>query len=322
MGIMTLAEIMDRAIEILKKYIKTIILFTLAFGVVMFIFVFLLIIIMAVFAGVSFGIVKSAVPFIVSVVIALIIGITISLVQNIGMIKISSQEFLEGEVLTDTALKASFKNIFKAGGIVLCSIGLFIPVIAVIGWAGYNLFKHLEEVLPLMSTGFISNTNIILLIISAVLFVLISIFVILCCITLIMFSFHALTLENKGVFASMKRSFNLVKHSFWKLLGCTILISLTLYGIRFSIDSFFALIGGLIYLFMKFLNIPQDLLSMVTMAATYLQFPLSIVYWLLVSPIGYIMITLLYFNERFKKEGFDLTLRLKEIGKDDETSSI
>jgi hypothetical protein len=48
------------------------------------------------------------------------------------------------------------------------------------------------------------------------------------------------------------------------------------------------------------------------------RWPLNLLAWLLISPMGIIMTTLLYFNVRSRKEGFDMLLKLREIQKNDE----
>lgn len=318
MGIMTLSEIMDKAIEILKKYMQTIVIFTLVYGIILLISIFILIIIGGISIGVSAVLFKSPVLIGIIAILLTVIIMSISFTQFVGMIKISSQEYFNEKVLVDSAVKASFKSFFKIAGIVASAIVLFIPGIALFGGLGYGLFKALDTAFT-VSESF--DINVIMLIIFAVIVLLLGIFVVLSYLTWFSFSFHAAVIEKKGVFSSIKRSFTLVRYNFWKIFGSITLMFITLYAIRISIDSFFGLVGSLIYLLLKFLNFQQDFLAVVTVAATYLQFPLSIVYWLIVSPVGYIMITLLYFNQRFKKEGFDLILKLKEMQKNDEISS-
>ncbi|MCM8710301.1 hypothetical protein M2651_04580 [Clostridium sp. SYSU_GA19001] len=318
MEIMTLSEIMDKSIEILKKYMQTIVVFTLIYGIIIFISIFILIIIGGISIGLSAVFIKS--PVLIGMIIALltIVIMTISFTQYIGMIKISSQEYFKEKVLVDGALKVSFKNFFKTAGIVICAIILFIPGIAAFGGIGYVLFKALNAAFSVSNS---IDINVILLMIAGAAVFIFAIFVVFGYITWFSFAFHAAVIEKKGVFASIKRSFSLVHSNFWKLFGTTLLITITLYAVRISINSFFALLGSVVFLILRLLNFQQDFLAAIGAAATYLQFPLSIVYWLIVSPLGYIMLTFLYFNQRFKKEGFDLILKLKEIQKNDEINS-
>jgi hypothetical protein len=73
---------------------------------------------------------------------------------------------------------------------------------------------------------------------------------------------------------------------------------------------------------MKLLNIKQNYTTFTTLIIVYLRWPVTLLSWLVISPLGTIMLTLLYFNQRFKKEGYDMVLRLREIQKTDERKQL
>lgn len=318
MGIMTLSEVMDRAIYLLKKYMKAIVLYTLVYGIALFVGAIAIILVGGISAVISVGLLDN-VPLAVAVgVVFFIIILSISYTQQVGIIKIASQEYMKEQVQMEQAMKAAFKSIPKVCGIALSIMLLALPAIAGVGGLGYLLFRAVDNSITYSET---IDARVVIVIITTVLLILLVAFVTLSYMTWFAFSFHAMLIERKGVFASIKRSFALVRHNFWRLIGSIALISLTVYTIRLSINSFFGLLGGFLYLIMKFLNAQEGFILVMSMAASYIQFPLSIAYWLILSPISYIMITQLYFNQRFKKEGFDLILKLKEIQKNDERTN-
>lgn len=319
MGEMTLAEILDRSIEVLKKHIKTIILFTVAYGILAFIGVILFSIVGALIVAFSEAALQSGYFAIFIVILAAIIIASIALTHYMGIIKISSQEFSNEEVLTDTAIKVSFKSVFKIFSVLICLIIMFIPIIVLFYFMGKALFGSFD----FLTTG----ANIIIgreagAIILTILFILFLCFIFFSYAVWIVFVFHAMVLEQKGVFASIKRSFVLVRHSFWRIFGSLLLISCSVYALQLSLGGFAALVSSVFYMVAKFLSINQDIMSFFTMVADYISLPLSIVSWLVIMPVGYIMITMLYFNERFKKEGYDIALRLKTLQKNQERKQV
>jgi hypothetical protein len=317
MDVMGIAEIMDRSVEVLRKYIKTIVLFTLAYGVICFIGIFIFMIVGGVLTvfSTSSGFVLPAI--ILSIMILLIAAFSLS--YSVGLIKISSQEFGEKGVYAFEAVQESFKSIRKIIGIVAAAAVLAIPAAVVFGGIAYLLYKGFENSLIHLGTFKLQE---ILLIIFAFIILLSAVLTFLMYATVLTFTLHAAVLENKGVIGSIKRSYGLVKNSFWRILGSIVLFSLTMYAVRSSIESFVGLIASIIYLILKLLNIQQDYITLITMVLTYTRWPLNLIFWLAVSPIGTAMLTMLYFNQRFKKEGYDIILKLKEIQNNDERKQL
>ncbi len=314
MNIMGLAEIMDRSVEDLRKYFKTVVLFYLCFGVITLVAFFILIILGAVFAAFFANLFENFIFLTAVILVFTLLTATLFAAANTGMIKIASQEFtFSGEkVYAFDAVTVSFKNIFKVFGIIAASIIIFLPVIAALSAVGYFIVKGYEQVFDI----YMNNKIIIILgIVFTVIIAILALVIITACITLVSFSFHAAVIEKKGILSSMHRSYSLVKPDFWKTFGCLILFQLTVYAITYSIESLAGILTGLIYLILKFLNIENSFISYITSAANYISYPLSLLSWLVIAPTGVIMTTLLYFNQRFKLEGYDLSLRLESIKK-------
>lgn len=309
MEVMTLTEIMDKALEALRKYIKTIVIYALGFGIIFFIGLIAFIFIGAILAVVAVNQESIIFPIILALVAMLLSG-AFYLCSNIGIIKIANQEFSEEKVYAHNAIGAALKSILKACGILIITTILFIPVLAVFGGIGYLLFKGFDNSLMFLE---VYGVREILLIIGVIAFVIAFMLTLTGYTTVFSFSLQALVIEKKGVIGSLKRSAQLVKKDFWKLFGCTLLFGLITYAITMSLESFLALLIGLIFLVLKFLNFSQDFITFLTLGYSTVRWPLNLLSWLIISPISTMMLTYLYYNQRFKKEGHDILLRLKKI---------
>jgi hypothetical protein len=319
MGIMSLSEIMDKSIEVLRKHVKSIALFTIGYGIIAFIAVFLIIIVGTIVSALTAGLFQNFWVMGISLVLIGILASAFGLSLYAGTIKIASQEFTGEEVFAQDAIKASFKSIFKVFGIIFLGVVLFIPIGAVIWVIGKFFYYAFDRT---MLNIYMYEGRQLLYIIPPIVFLLTVVFIIMAYITWFSFALNVLVIEKKGVWGCTKRSFSLIKNNYWRIFGCTLLFSLTVFALRSSIDTLMALISGIIYLIFKFLNISQDFLAFFTMVYSYASWPINLITWMVISPIGIIMISMLYFNQRFKKEGYDMTLKLKEIQKNDERKQL
>jgi hypothetical protein len=312
MGIMSLREVMDGAVDILRKYIKTTLMLTFGYGALGIGAAIIFILIGSIAAAIIFSLLKSKILLIimVSVLVALVFAFFLSI--NVGMIKIVNQEFSGEKVLAHNVIGESIKSIFKVLGILVCALILFIPVITAFAGIVYLLVKGFKG--SLIQLGIYRGKEILLIIFSIIVMIA-AVVVILGYITLLSFSFHAMTIEKKGVIGSIKRSFYLVKDDFWRIFGCTLLFSFTIYAIRGSLESFCGVIAGFVFLILNALNAGQDFKAFITMVISIVNWPISLISWLIITPISMNMVSLLYFNQRFKKEGYDLVLKVRELKK-------
>ncbi|MDF2671873.1 MAG: hypothetical protein K0R09_138 [Clostridiales bacterium] len=315
MGIMSLSEIMDRAVDFLRKYIKGIVLYSLCYGLIYAAGVFFLIFGGGIFIALSVAILPNVViPIIFFTIIVIIIGV-MALASKIGVIKIASQAFSHENIGFGEALGASFKNLHKVIGIFLIELLLLIPVLLVFGLIFYFIYNLLDT--SIMFNGS-SGAGEIVLIIIAILTGLAFLLVILMYSTMFSFTLQAAVIERMKVFSAIKRGFSLIRRNFWRIFGTTLLIGLTIYAIQSSLSSFLTGILSLLFLLLKLLNLPLDYLTFLNLTISLTSWPLEILSWLIITPIGTIMTTLLYYNQRFKKEGYDMVIRLKDIQKNDE----
>jgi hypothetical protein len=320
MGLMGLSEIMDKSIEILRKYIKTILLFTLGYGVICGIAAVILIIIVAIFGAVTYKILSGSVVL-PSIIFGLLGSFLFAffLTYNTGLIKIASQDFLDEKIYADDAIGISFKSILKVFGIVLIAIILFIPIICIFAAVTYLLFKILKYPISYVSIAYgisgIKNVTAIIIVIGMILAAIITV---LSYLTFLSFSLNAAVIEKKHVFSALKRSYELVKNDFRKIFGSIILFSVTILAVKISLNSFIGMILSIVYLIIKFLNMQVGYTDFMTIGYTYVQWPLNLLLWLVISPISTIMMCNMYFNQRYKKEGYDIVLNLKKIQRNDE----
>jgi hypothetical protein len=119
------------------------------------------------------------------------------------------------------------------------------------------------------------------------------------------FAFPVLLLEGKGIGRAISRSAELVRGSWWRVVGIGLLLLLlnTIAGVFFSIPS--GVVSGLTMV----LQLPGVLLVLVSA----LSLLLSAAGQILVGPILYCGWILLYYDLRVRKEGFDLELLAHEV---------
>ncbi len=312
MGIMNLAEIMDKAIDTLKKHIKTIIMFTLVYGLISFVAAFAMILIGVIFSAPLIYLGSGyLLPWIIIFFIVVII-LTIFQTYNAGLIKISSQDFLNEKVSFEDGIKIAFKSIPKVFGVVFISAAGFLPIAGIFAVVIYSIFDGYVNSIFLFNSF---TGKDLMFIITAVILVIAAYVIYSAYNTILCFSMHGVVIEKKGVFASIKRSFHLIKNNFWRIFGYLLLFSLTVYAFRSTIESFFLVLINVLYLLLKFVNVEPGYIAFISTLTTIIRWPLSIFSWLVITPIGTIMISILYFNQRFKKEGYDLVLRLGTLKK-------
>ncbi|NMM66016.1 hypothetical protein HBE96_25900 [Clostridium sp. P21] len=319
MGLLGLSEIMDTSIEVLRKYMKTIFLFSLGYGVIAGIVAIILIIITAILVAVAYKVLSS---FILSGIILVLLCsfiFTFLLAYNVGLIKIASQDFLSERIYADDAIGASFKSIFRVFSILLVVTILFIPVIAVFGVASYFICKGLKYSINSIVIAYgISSIRYVFAIIILILIIIAMISMFWLYVTFISFSLNVAVIEKKYAFSALKRSFNLVKNEFWKIIGCSILFSITIFAVKVSLAGFMEAVLSILYLITSFFNVQVGYTDFIVNMSRYIQFPINLLMWLIIYPLTTIMMCNMYFNQRYKKEGYDIVLRLKEIQKNHE----
>lgn len=317
MSVMNVSEVMDKSIDVLKKNIKTIVVFSLGYGLIALGVTIVLLII----GGISIVFIPKDTSTSMTVVFSILFALagififSFYIASNAGLVRISGQEILKEQVAAHDAIKTSLKSIPKLFCIVFLGILMFLPIAGIFAAIIYFLIKNIKDSMLLFD---IYGAREIMLIIFIVLIAIAAVFCITAFLTWFCFVIQALIVEKTGIIGSIKKSFILVRNNFWSIFWCLILFNITIFALKVSIDSFLAILTTIFYFLEKFLNINQDFITYVSTIFTMLRWPLSILYTLIITPIGTIMISTLYFNQRFKKEGYDLQLRLMEIKQNQE----
>ncbi len=314
---LTTAEIMDTAIGIVRKNFKTFILYGIGYGVIVFSVVILLFLLGALFGGLGSLIFSGFLASDFAAVVLIILGILffcalISLYFSfaIGYINISAQNILNYKIYTTQLVKKSLFSVFKVFKIMVISIAITGGIGALLVALVYPFLDSLVELgtfIDSLATGQQIIAMLIILLFCLVLFCLVVAYMTLFCFTL-----QVAVIEKKGAWVAIKRSFKLVKNNFKQIYASFILFTATTMAINFAMRGIIALLAGLIFLLMNLFNLQGDLYLSTTIY-TYSQVPINIVSGLLISPVTSIMLTLLYFNQRYSSEDYDLKLELARL---------
>lgn len=116
-------------------------------------------------------------------------------------------------------------------------------------------------------------------------------------------------IENKRVGDTIRRSFELVSYKFWKVFLCGF-ISFLIIGIASGIASLPFFIYGMI----KGMQHTSPAPPSIPFFVEVLQLALANFIGLLTAPFWMIVFTLLYYDLRIRKEGFDLEMMAKGLG--------
>lgn len=121
--------------------------------------------------------------------------------------------------------------------------------------------------------------------------------------TRFLFSTQAVVLEQRGPLDGLRRSWGLVRGSFWRTLGMLVLMG----GLAYLISFTPALMLSFTLSFINRSNI-QDLVLNQIVTTIVAQLGLIIA-----LPLQYGLYTLLYYDLRVRKEGYDIELRSQQL---------
>ncbi len=124
---------------------------------------------------------------------------------------------------------------------------------------------------------------------------------------------YVAVIEHEGAFASIKRSRELVKGNWWRVLGVTFLVGLIVILVQFI----FAIPSVLLNMPVQFLGSSSTAsASAITMSTIF-----DTVGTIVTGPIIYIACLLLYYDLRARKEGLDLELMADQSRIDAQTAA-
>lgn len=128
----------------------------------------------------------------------------------------------------------------------------------------------------------------------------------------LLFTPQAILLEGNTAGKSIRRSMNLVKGSFWKTLLILVLVSIAMS----LVSSLLWLVGGAgVAILGGGADTGQSFVQNIGVAMNkFRQYPIAIgIINLLLQPFRMVVITLLYYDIRVRKEGYDLEVMAKEL---------
>lgn len=315
-GVMSVTHMLDKAVDIHKKHMGTSALYlfvmSILIAVIGILFSFIIIppfsLLMTRSIIIEYGAFEPSYPISVFVLIAVITLLFYSLesIKQSGIITIGSYGFLRKKVDISDAIMGAFKNILRVLSVVIAGIILFLPIALVCFSILFFIFSN---------HGYDLSGE-VLSIVGAILVSIVFIVAFVYYMTIHAFSVQIAIIERAYFFKALKRSRELVKGRFWKTLGCFASSSLMITFVNISIYTIFGLIGGIIYLVLRSANISTEMLTMLLMLVNVVRIPLQMLISYFITPIVGIFTTILYYNIRFKKEGYDIilnVLRLKSL---------
>ncbi len=317
MGIMNLAELLDSSVSILRKYCKSFIIFNLGYWCIAAIaFMVLMVLIALGVAGSMFAMAVTggeATLLVWVVILVSVLALTMTFCNSVGVIHLASQDVLQTPKDAAKALGSAFKSTFSVMGLVTLGVLPLIPI-------GYGVWKLIGGSVQSLAgkssdqmlTALGSADQRLLLTVLGILGVFLVLMALInAYVTLFTYALQALILEKKGPVKAIRRSIQLVRGRFWYLYGAISLITLMMYGISYSLDSFFLMASGLVELGMHFLGLEPGLGF--TYVYVYGRGIADFLYALLFNSLGAVVLTQLYYNRVFETEGYDLLLRVSRL---------
>jgi len=311
---MSIPEMFDKAFYIHRKHIGTSALYMLVVSLIstavglLIGFLSILPLFMFVMSNEMFGYgvleTGTYIKFAIIAFLFILLMSTLQYISHSGIILIGSNSFLNKRNDIGSALEGMFKNIPRVLSVVLAGALLFLPVAAVLVGIIIVLIKNYQI------TQFISPN----------IFYLIGIIASSCALaiwyvffmTIHVFSIHVAILEKLTFFKALKRSRELVKGRFWRTLGSYLLFLIVVSIVTYSIYTIVGLIFGIIILLLKSMDFNELIISL-SLLGNLLLYPIQIIISIFIGPLAGIFLTIFYYNQRFRKDAYDIELNLMQL---------
>jgi hypothetical protein len=306
---MNAAELMDRVIDIYKKSFWTQIGFAAVVAVVvlaatsLLMMAFLMIAVFALGVGVTMGDTAT--------------GIGIAFIIAMGLLLFPAFFFLQafsssGHILLSRQAFYGYKPRFKDMGIFKVIMRVFTSILAkALVYLPFVLVGiGVVFVYAVMVEGFSMMDNVP--VISIIGFVVIALllgagFVLIQ--NVFSLSVAVATFERRYFFDSLKRSWELIKPNFWKILAIRVIWVFVIATIAGSTQGIYLLFTFL----MEFFAGAVPALAMIGVFVMLASSITDMITSIIMAPLDGILHALLYFNQRMKTEGFDIELRLGKL---------
>ena len=302
---MNVAELMDRAIWAYKKSFWKQIAYAAIVGVIFTVVVFVVALIaiitavMHMFAGVGYMI-----GFAGFFGIIILVGLPLYLLwmgfSSAGHILLTRRA-LFGHIVNLPRVKIHIMA-FRAISALLAQVVVFAPVIVLM----FFVFRALA--VPFLD-GIVEGFSLLFVI----LFVVASLFVSLVFMLIANFfslSVAAAMFEGKLFFKSLSRSWELMRGDFWKIFGTRLLWFLVAMAFAMAGQGIISLLWMLIGII---LGTGPAVLSIIVLPVGFLTSVVSFMVSFAQIPMDGIMQACIYYNQRIKKDGLDIELRLTAL---------
>ncbi|MGM9973761.1 MAG: hypothetical protein ACI33K_06960 [Clostridiaceae bacterium] len=313
MNITGMAEIMDRSLDILRNKFKDIVMYNLVYTMILGAIGFIAIVILAIL-GIFFifssdefsGVVTYA-----GILLSILLGLYLSL--GTGVINITSKTVLGEKTSIGKSITLAFKAIFKTLALAFLVALTLIPAIVVFYYMGRGFIDSFFSFLNFNNYSY--RIQWVVFIVVPIFILLLIFLVALLYLTFYIYVLQEMIVERKGPIGAIKGSYRLIKNSYFKTLKNVFLIILSVYGIRYSFESIVTLVVAIIYLAGVLFGFEQDMMTIFTSIYGVMTVPLTALTWLVITPIFFIITTSMYYNERAKKDGIDLYMKLEALKK-------
>ena len=282
---MNTAEVMDRVFDVYRKSFFKQLGFSAIVGVIAFVLIFAITVMMLTMGTLFFAFFAitgvehfpagnaAIIPAIIFLGIMVLLYLLWQSVASAGHILLSEQAFY------GRAMKLQFGNVLAVAVRVfsafLAQVILVIPVIALAGGAFYlsALLAGNAFQIAVFAAGF---------------------FGVIVYLNIFLFAVAVAIFENRMFMKAIQRSWELVRGEFWKLFGIRVLWFMVIMVITYATYGLLA-VGGMIANF-------ELLFALI-----------NIILGFAIMPLDGIMQAVLYFNQRIKREGLDLEIKLEHL---------
>lgn len=309
MSIMGISEMMDRSMLIFKKRFGQFTLFSLLYGIIIFI--------LNNFLSVPLFFTMALVPAEYAVFLALLITFILLVILcfsfSIGIINITMQDINSTKVSLGNIIGNSIKDTPKAVAVIIINFLIFLPITAVYAFLLYAFYNFTNT---LFFVSLESRLSEIIFIVILVALIILADIIIVAYLGFTFFCVFLIVEEKSGIIASIKKSFWLIKNDIRRVFWSLFVFQITVLSLYASLMSFLISATFIIMIiFVKLLETEYILLGMLVIPIYFLITIVSTVIMFISFELANIMSSLLCYNQKFRKEGYDIILRLMEIEK-------
>ncbi|WBW95978.1 hypothetical protein [Oceanirhabdus sp. W0125-5] len=313
--ILSLREMFDKIFDIHRKTIGSSLPYIIIMQIIMGIGIFLCTLVLIV-PFISMSVVMDDVSGLSFFLIILIIGIILLTffsknLLTAGLMKIGSDGYFGNRTKFSNGISFAFSKFGKMMGVSFAEaiiLGLWlVPVFIMFYLFGLNdLFKGsylvYEGVDSLNNPKFIIGSMIFLAIIAGIIILVFS--------TLYALVVPVAIYENLGMFKAMKRSRKLVIDYFWGVMGKKLLLGLVVQGVSSSLISILGIIGAVAMFLLRNSMTSEGIMNLALVTGNLLRYPVQLLLASCITPITSLFVLVLYYNLKFKKEGYDFEVNI------------